>query len=137
MPAGVGETFDRSRSIDLHMASMSHSRERAIDGVTSGLIIEGEEVTCGAWHFGVPIRMTSRITAMTEPETFVNEQVRGPFRSFRHEHEFRPDGSGTLMNDRVEFDAPLGPLGTIAELMIGPYLRRLIEKRNAHIAATD
>jgi ligand-binding SRPBCC domain-containing protein len=82
----------------------------------------------------MPIRTTSRITAMTEPEYFVDEQVRGPFRSFRHEHEFRPDGAGTLMIDRVKFEAPLG---TLAELVIGPYLRRLIEKRNAHISATD
>lgn len=116
VPAGVRETFDRSRSVDLHIASMSASRERAIAGVTAGLISEGEEVTWRAWHF---------------------EQVRGPFRSFRHEHEFRPDGSGTLMIDRVKFDAPLGPLGAMAELVIGPYLRRLIEKRNAHIAAAD
>lgn len=113
---------------------MSDSRELAIAGVTSGLIGVGEEVTWRAWHFGVPIRMTSRITAMTEPVSFVDEQVRGPFRSFRHEHEFHPDGSGTLMIDHVRFVAPLGPLGAIAELVLGPYLRRLIEKRNAHIA---
>jgi hypothetical protein len=137
VPASVQETFDRSRSIDLHLSSMSDSRERAIAGVTSGLMSEGEEVTWRAWHFGVPIRMTSRITAMTEPELFVDEQVRGPFRWFRHEHEFRPDGAGTLMIDRVKFTAPLGPLGAIAELVIGPYLRRLIEKRNAHIEAAD
>jgi hypothetical protein len=137
VPASVQETFDRSRSIDLHLASMSHSRERAIAGVTSGLINEGEEVTWRAWHFGVPIRMTSRITAMTQPESFVDEQVRGPFRRFRHEHEFRPDGPGTLMIDRVEFTAPFGRLGAIAEPAIRPYLRRLIEKRNAHIASDD
>lgn len=137
VPAGVRETFDRSRSIDLHMASMSASRERAIAGVTAGLISEGEEVTWQARHFGVPIRMTSRITAMTQPHYFVDEQVRGPFRRFRHEHEFRPDGAGTLMIDRVKFDAPLGPLGTMAELVIGPYLRRLIKKRNSHIAAAE
>ena len=135
--ASVQETFNRSRSIDLHVASMSDSREQAIAGVTAGLIGEGEEVTWRAWHFGVPIRMTSRITAMTEPEYFVDEQVRGPFRSFRHEHEFRSNGPGTLMIDRVKFTAPLGPLGAIAELVIGPYLRHLIEKRNAHIAATE
>ena len=55
VPAGVRETFDRSRSIDLHTASMSDPRERAIAGVTAGLISEGEEVTRRAWHFGVPI----------------------------------------------------------------------------------
>jgi hypothetical protein len=42
VPTGVQEAFDRSRSIDLHMASMSGSRERAIAGVTAGLISEGK-----------------------------------------------------------------------------------------------
>ena len=62
LPVDVQEAFDRSRSIDLHMSSMARSRERAVDGVTTGLIGEGGEVTWRAWHFGVPIRMTSRIT---------------------------------------------------------------------------
>lgn len=74
VPTSVQETFDRSRSIDLHLSSMSDSREQAIAGVTSGLISEGEEVTWRAWHFGVPIRMTSRIIAMTEPEFFVDDR---------------------------------------------------------------
>lgn len=33
-----------------------------------------------AWHFGDPIRMTSRITQMEAPDFFVDEQVTGPFR---------------------------------------------------------
>jgi len=134
VPASVQETFDRSRNIDLHLSSMAESRERAIAGVTSGLIGEGEEVTWRAWHCGVPIRMTSRITEMTEPVSFVDEQVRGPFREFRHEHRFHAHGDDTVMIDVVRYRAPLGLLGRVAELMIGPYLRRLIEKRNTHLA---
>lgn len=41
------------------------------------------------------------------------------------------------MIDRVKLTAPLGPLGTIPKLVIGPYQRRLIEKRTAHLAAAD
>ncbi|KRC62860.1 cyclase [Agromyces sp. Root81] len=133
----VQRSFDLSRSIDLHVTSMAASRERAVAGVTTGLIGSGEEVTWRAWHFGVPLRMTSRITEFEEPASFVDEQVRGPFRSFRHEHGFMPDeGGGTIMTDRVRFVAPLGTLGRVAELVIGPYLRRLIEQRNAHLAAS-
>ena len=130
------ELFDLARSIDAHKLSMSGSREEAVAGVTSGLISLGQEVTWRAWHFGVPLRMTSRITAMDEPDYFVDEQVRGPFRSFRHVHEFTNDAAGTLMVDRIEFTAPFGPLGRLAEkLFLARYFRKLIESRNQHLTA--
>ncbi|WP_350347934.1 SRPBCC family protein [Agromyces sp. G08B096] len=132
----VPEAFDRARSIDLHIGSMAASRERAVRGVTSGLIEAGQEVTWRARHLGVTFTMTSRITRMSRPESFVDEQLRGPFASFRHEHRFEPDGDGTLMLDRVDFGPPLGVLGRLAELVLRPCLRRLIEHRNAHLAAT-
>jgi ligand-binding SRPBCC domain-containing protein len=137
LPVGVREAFDRSRSIDLHMSSMARSRERAVAGVTTGLIGEGEEVTWRAWHFGVPIRMTSRITRMSPPDSFVDEQVRGPFRTFRHEHRFVADGHDTIMTDHVMLSAPFGVFGRTAELVVGPYLRRLIEQRNTHLLAAS
>lgn len=86
------QLFDLARNIDAHKNSMARSREEAVAGVTSGLISLGEEVTWRAWHFGVPLRMTSRITQMVEPDYFVDEQVKGPFRRFRHVHEFSHDG---------------------------------------------
>jgi hypothetical protein len=135
LPMGMQEAFDRSRSIDAHTASMAASRERAIAGVTSGLIGLHEEVTWRAWHFGVPIRMTSRITQMATPTSFVDEQVRGPFAFFRHEHRFEPGSDGgTMMTDRVRFAAPLGIAGRAAELVVGPYLKRLIENRNGYLS---
>ncbi|WP_394552197.1 cyclase [Agromyces sp. MMS24-JH15] len=120
-------------SIDVHKASMRRSRERAIGGVTSGSIGPGEEVTWLAWHFGVPIRMTSRITEYERPVRFVDEQARGPFAWFRHEHRFEPSADGTLMLDDVSFAAPLGWLGRLVEPALGRYLRHLIDVRNAHL----
>lgn len=132
MPAA--ELFDLSRSIDAHTDSMAESREQAIAGTTTGLIGLGEEVTWRAWHFGVPIRMTSRITAMDAPRSFVDEQVRGPFRSFRHVHEFTESPAGTTMVDRIEFAAPLGALGRLAEkLVLARYLENLITTRNRYL----
>ena len=129
------ELFDRARSIDAHRESMAQSREKAVAGVTSGLISVGEEVTWRAWHFGIPLQMTSRITEMEPPDYFVDEQVSGPFRRFRHVHEFSQDSTGTTMVDRVEFAAPFGPLGRLAEkLVLARYLRKLIETRNRHLA---
>lgn len=130
------ELFDLARSIDAHKDSMAQSKEEAVAGVMSGLISLGQEVTWRAWHFGVPIRMTSRITEMEAPIYFVDEQVKGPFRRFRHVHEFTEDSDGTVMVDRVEFGAPFGPIGRLAEkLVLARYLHQLIEQRNEHLTA--
>ena len=130
--------FDLARDVSAHTESMSRSREKAIGGVRSGLIGLGEDVTWRAWHFGLPLRMTSRITAMSPSASFTDEQIRGPFRYFRHHHVFIPQGTGTLMIDRVAFAAPLGILGRAAEsLLLADYLRRIIEQRNVYLASID
>jgi len=80
--------------------------------------------------------MTSRITALEAPHRFVDEQVRGPFARFRHVHRFEPSARGTRMVDEIEFRAPLGPLGVVAErVALARYLPRLIAERNASLAA--
>lgn len=76
--------------------------------------------------------MTSRIAELDRPTRFVDEQVRGPFRSFRHEHTFIPFGDRTQMTDTLTIGSPI--FGRLAErLVLVPYLRRLIEQRNAHL----
>ncbi|WP_043429967.1 SRPBCC family protein [Arthrobacter sp. FB24] len=129
------QLFDLARSIDAHLDSQADAGERAVAGVTSGLIREGQEVTWRARHFGLPVRMTSRITSLEYPARFVDEQVRGPFQSFRHVHEFEATATGSIMTDRVEFTAPFGPLGRIAEkLVLRRYLERLIAVRGLYLA---
>ena len=133
---GPSELFDRSRSIDAHAGSMRFSRERAIGEVTSGLIGLGEQVTWRAWHFGLPVRMTSVITELDAPRRFVDEQLRGPFRSFRHVHEFSASHGTTTMTDRIEFTAPFGAVGAAAErILLRPYLRHLIGVRHRFLTA--
>jgi ligand-binding SRPBCC domain-containing protein len=130
------DLFNLSRNIDAHVGSMTKSRERAIAGTTTGLISEGEHVTWQAWHLGVRFRMTSRITHMEAPASFTDQQVRGPFKYLRHTHEFRPDGSGTLMVDTVEFAAPFGALGRLVEkLVLARYMENLIRERNEFLVA--
>ncbi|MGN6442013.1 MAG: SRPBCC family protein, partial [Arthrobacter sp.] len=101
----VEQLFDLARSIDLHVDSQRDSGERAVAGVTSGLIGEGQEVTWRAKHFGIPLTMTSRVTHLDFPRSFTDEQVKGPFKAFRHVHEFEPTAAGSIMTDRVEFTA--------------------------------
>jgi hypothetical protein len=75
--------FDVSRNIDIHQQSAASSREKAIAGVTAGLINLNETVTWHGKHFGFYLTHKSRITAMTFYDYFADEMVEGKFKSFR------------------------------------------------------
>jgi len=129
------EAFDLSLSVAAHVASMAHSGERAVGRVTYDLLGLGDEITWRAWHFGVPWRLTSRITAFDRPHRFIDEQVRGPFHRFHHEHLFEAVDGESRMTDIVEFEAPAGWLGRLVErFVLASYVRALIEERNRYLA---
>ncbi|QLD11029.1 SRPBCC family protein [Microbacterium oleivorans] len=124
--------FELSLDIDAHLSSMSGSAERAVGGVTTGAIGLGETVTWRAKHFGIWWTMTSEITALDRPQRFVDQQARGPFKSFIHEHRFEQLSNGSRMIDVVTVGSPI--FGALAErLVLVPYLRRLIASRSAHL----
>jgi ligand-binding SRPBCC domain-containing protein len=115
---------------------MSASGERAIRGVTSGLLRLGDTVTWRARHFGVPFAMTSRISGYEAPYRFVDEQIAGPFRRWWHEHRFEPVPEGTLMTDVAEFESPAGPFGRMVNAaVLTKYMRRLLQQRNEWLAS--
>lgn len=123
--------FDLARSIDLHQISTAHTNERVIAGKTSGLIELNESVTWEARHFGILQRLTSKITAMQQPNYFVDEMVSGAFKSFKHEHLFQKKGEGTLMVDIFNYVAPLDIFGKIADvLFLKKYMIDLLITRN-------
>jgi ligand-binding SRPBCC domain-containing protein len=139
--APIERVFDLSRSVDLHMASTAQTRERAIAGVTSGLMTLGQEVTWRAKHFGSWQHLTSRITAFERPVYFRDSQVRGIFRRLDHDHFFTARGDVTLMRDVFDFESPLGIFGRVANrLFLIRYMTQLLATRNTLIktaAETD
>ena len=133
--APIERCFLLSLSIDLHMQSTAHTRERAIAGVTHGLIGLQETVTWQGRHFGFMLKHKTLISRYEKPCHFQDIMLEGMFRSFEHDHYFEalPDGS-TQMRDGLRFDAPLGPLGWFAEtLVLGTYFRKFLIERNALI----
>jgi ligand-binding SRPBCC domain-containing protein len=129
--------FDLARSVDLHVRSPRQTREVAISGRLRGLLSAGEDVTWRARHFGCWYQLTSEITAYERPSHFRDSMVRGPFRRLDHDHFFLDDGrGGTIMRDRLDYAAPAGLLGRLAELLVlNPYLARFLERRNQEIKA--
>ncbi len=127
----IERTFDLARSVDLHMASTENTGERAIAGVTSGLMAMGDEVTWRAKHFGIWQQFASRITAFEKPYHFRDSMVHGIFQRFDHDHFFEQRGNITVMRDVLDFQSPLGILGRVADcLFLVRYLRSFLQTRN-------
>ncbi len=79
---------------------------------------------------GLPMRWQSEITLWNPPMRFVDEQRRGPYRLWRHEHRFEDWGGGTLCIDVVHYIAPGGLLRKwIDRLWVGPDIARIFEFR--------
>lgn len=126
--------FDLSRSIDLHEISTDHTREKAVDGITSGLINLNETVTWQARHFGITQNLTSRITKFERPFHFRDEQVRGAFKYFIHDHFFSKENDHVIMKDVFDFQSPYSFAGKLVNrFILKSYMQKLLEKRNVVI----
>lgn len=86
---------------------------------------------------GVPVKWQSRITAW-EPEAevrrFVDEQTKGPYRVWVHEHTFRADpadSNSTEVRDSVEYVPPLAWLSD--RLFVRPRLEEIFRYRREAI----
>lgn len=53
---------------------------------------------------GIPARWRTHIAVWEPPYRFVDEQLRGPYRRWVHEHTFEDQDGGTLCKDRVLYD---------------------------------
>lgn len=132
--APIKHCFDLSRSIDLHVDSLAHTKEKAIEGKTSGLIELGEWVTWKAWHFGIPLKMTVGISEMNPPYSFTDEQIKGPFRYLKHIHTFKQEDEGTIMIDEFSFQSPFWIIGRIVDKnILTEHLTKILSTRNNSI----
>lgn len=135
--APVERVFDLSRCIDLHEATMTRYREKAVAGVMKGLINLDETVTWEAVHFGVRQNLTSKITAYNRPHHFRDSLISGAFKRFDHDHFFEPKDDKTLMRDVFDYDSPYRIFGRIADtFFLESYMRKLLEERNKLIKKT-
>jgi ligand-binding SRPBCC domain-containing protein len=59
---------------------------------------------------GIPARWRSRITVWDPPNRFIDEQLRGPYRKWIHEHGFTEERGGTTCKDHVQYAPPGGAI---------------------------
>ena len=93
--------------------------------------------------WGLPMRWRTKITSWQPDVRFIDEQERGPYALWRHSHDFEAFAGGTRMRDRVDYQLPMGPLGSIAHALlvrrslhaIFDYRRRAIAQRFGEVLA--
>ena len=79
--------------------------------------------------FGVPFGWRTRISRWEPPHRFVDEQLRGPYRTWVHTHTFAESGDGTLMIDRVEYGLPGQPVSHLVLPLVRRQLDRIFRYR--------
>jgi ligand-binding SRPBCC domain-containing protein len=70
---------------------------------------------------GLPLRWRTRINLWQPPNQFVDEQLRGPYRMWIHEHTFTPHAGSTLARDHVRYAIPF-------DFLLHRFVRSDIEK---------
>ena len=85
---------------------------------------------------GIPFGWTSLIEVWDQDIRFVDLQIRGPYRLWRHEHRFTAvdGGAATRVEDRVDYLLPVGRLGGLALPLVHRDLRRIFDYRRAAVA---
>jgi uncharacterized protein YbjT (DUF2867 family)/ligand-binding SRPBCC domain-containing protein len=104
-PANLGRITPPSLGFEMHTARESTHEGQLIEYTVRPIA-------------GVPLRWRTRIEAVDAPRGFTDVQLKGPYRRWVHRHTFTPVEGGTRIDDRVEYEVPLGPLGRLANSLV-------------------
>lgn len=80
---------------------------------------------------GIPLRWESEITGWEPPHCFVDEQRRGPYRLWIHQHTFTESKGGTAVGDHVRYAVPGGAL--VNRFLVAPDLDRIFRYRHRQL----
>lgn len=79
---------------------------------------------------GIPLKWQTKITQVNDQKSFTDLQQKGPYKLWRHHHEFTVNQNGVLMTDTVDYELPYGMIGTlIHKLIVKKKLKHIFEYR--------
>lgn len=123
VPTPLADTFDFfSRPENLARITPPWLAFRMVS--EDGSMREGLRIEYRIRPLGVPQRWVSEITAYDPPHRFVDEQRRGPYARWHHEHRFRAVDGRTEVTDTVTYALPFGVIGRLAHFL---FVRRQLE----------
>lgn len=93
---------------------------------------EGTRIDYRLRIHGIPVSWRSEIATWEPPYRFVDQQIRGPYRLWHHEHRFEADGDETHMTDIVRYSVPGGSL--VDRCFVAHRLRQIFQYRQSVLA---
>jgi len=81
---------------------------------------------------GIPLSWRSEIKIWDPPHRFVDDQVRGPYRLWCHEHRFTEKDGGTEIQDHVDYAVPGGLL--VEKLIVAGNVAQIFEFRRKKLS---
>jgi len=125
--APIERCFLLSTNIELVGRTMGM---KPIDGKISGMVVGDDRLVWAGWKFGLPQMHESYITRYERPSFFQDTMGRGRFKRYQHDHYFYEMDERTVLNDKIRFTMPLGPLGRlVGQFVLVPYLSRKLRRR--------
>ncbi|MBO6515789.1 MAG: SRPBCC family protein [Bacteroidia bacterium] len=94
-------------------------------------MVEGMEVEYRIQPF-FPLSLTwrARFPKVVKHHYFIDEQIKGPFKSWQHKHTITSDENGVRMMDEIVYEPPFGIIGAIAnKLFIRKQLQAIFDHR--------
>lgn len=96
----------------------------ADEPVYNGMIID--YTVSPMWR--IPLRWKTKILGVNFQKSFTDIQLKGPYKIWKHRHEFIPNKNGVLIVDTIHYELPFGVIGELAH-------RILVKKRLNEIFA--
>lgn len=118
LPIQPGEAWDfLSNPENLQKITPEHMGFKILSGAEEPMY-EGQIIHYTVAPFpGVRTRWVTEITHLREGSYFVDEQRFGPYSFWHHKHFVSEVANGTLMRDIIDYKLPLGPLGSLAQVL--------------------
>lgn len=123
-----------SQPKNLHLLTPPSLNLRFIAAPFGGDMYPGQIITYRVKPFlGIPIFWMTEITQVQKPHFFVDEQRRGPYALWHHQHHFKSFEGGTEMTDLVHYQLPFGPLGALGTSLVKKQLVEIFTYRRQRI----
>ncbi|MFT3704257.1 MAG: cell division protein [Agriterribacter sp.] len=129
--APLNRVFDLCRNATLYKKALEGRKETLTASAAGILLKHSDTVTLTAKHLGKTRVLTIRVIEMNIPEKFVEEEVTGDLKGFRHEHHFKEVDNGTIVIDLVTVEEPRDAIGgVIGKFFVKNYFEKMLLSRN-------
>ena len=90
-----------------------------IVSLPSETLYEGEIIQYSVKAFpGIWIPWVSEIKSLKKGESFVDDQISGPFKFWHHRHSFEETECGTVVQDLIHYSVGFGIFGELARALV-------------------